>query len=303
MNKTVLVTGASGFIGRHTIPRLVARGFVVHGLTKSNNQLINFPDCHWHQVDLLDTIAAAEIIKTVQPSHLLHLAWYAVPGKYWSSVENLRWVKASLELVRHFHEAGGERVVVAGSCAEYDWQYGYCSEILTPRQPNTLYGTCKNSLQEILQAYGKVSDMSVAWGRIFMLYGSHEPSTRLVASIILSLLSGETAHCSHGKQIRDFMYVEDVARAFVKLLDSDVIGAVNIATGVPIKIKDIAEQIAETIGKPELLKLGTILPPPNDVTLLVGNADRLHHELNWQPQWSIERGLQQTIEWWQQQQS
>jgi nucleoside-diphosphate-sugar epimerase len=303
MNKTVLVTGASGFIGRHTISRLVNRGFVVHGLTKSNNQLIDLPDCHWHQVNLLNEIATAEIIKTVQPSHLLHLAWYALPGKYWSSVENLRWVQASLELVQNFHEAGGERVVVAGSCAEYDWQYGYCSEILTPRQPNTLYGTCKNSLQEILQAYGKISNMSMAWGRIFMLYGSHEPSTRLVASIIRSLLNGEVANCSHGRQIRDFMYVEDAARAFVKLLDSEVVGAVNIATGVPITIKDIAEQIAETIGRPELLKLGAILPPHNDVTLLVGNADRLHNELNWQPQWSIEQGLQQTIQWWQQQQS
>jgi nucleoside-diphosphate-sugar epimerase len=301
MNKKVLVTGASGFIGRHTISRLVARGFVVHALTASNNQLIDLTDCHWHQVDLLDSITTAEIIKTVQPSHLLHLAWYAVPGKYWSSVENLRWVQASLELVRHFREAGGERVVVAGSCAEYDWQHGYCSELLTPRQPNSLYGVCKNSLQEILQSYGKVSGLSNAWGRIFLLYGSHEFPGRLVASIIRSVLQGQAANCSHGRQIRDFMYVEDVAAAFVTLLDSEVSGTINISTGVPIAIKDIATQIASIIGRPELLKLGAIAAAANDVPLLVGNADRLNNELNWQPQWSIAHGLEQTIDWWRQQ--
>jgi nucleoside-diphosphate-sugar epimerase len=300
MSKIVLVTGASGFIGRHTISRLIARGFVVHALAHASNKPTDLPDCHWHQVDLLDPIATAAIIQTIRPSHLLHLAWYAVPGKYWSSIENLRWVQASLELVRNFHEAGGQRVVVAGSCAEYDWQHGYCSESLTPRQPNSLYGVCKNSLQEILQSYSSVSGLSSAWGRIFLLYGSHEFPGRLVASIIRSLLQGQEAKCSHGRQIRDFMYVEDVADAFVALLDSEVAGAVNISSGVPIAIKDVATQIAKIIGQPELLKLGAIAAAANDVPLLVGNADRLNHELNWQPQWSLDQGLRHTIQWWQQ---
>jgi nucleoside-diphosphate-sugar epimerase len=301
MNKTVLVTGAGGFIGRHTISRLIDRGFVVHGLTRSSNQLIKLPNCYWHQVDLLNANNTTAIIKTIKPSHLLHLAWYTLQGKYWSSVENLRWVQASLELVRNFHEAGGQRLVMAGSCAEYNWQHGYCSEMITPRQPNSLYGICKNSLQEMLQSYGTVSGLSIAWGRIFLLYGSHEFPGRLVPSIIKSLLQGQEANCSHGRQIRDFMYVEDVAAAFVALLDSKVSGAVNISTGVPITIKDIATQIAAIIGKSELLKLGAIAAAANDVPLLVGNADRLNDELNWQPQWSIEQGLEQTIEWWRQQ--
>jgi nucleoside-diphosphate-sugar epimerase len=299
LKKTVIVTGATGFIGRHTISRLVARGYTVHALT--SRSINHTQDCHWHQVDLLDPLATAEIINSLQASHLLHLAWYAVPGKYWSSIENLRWVQASLELVRHFHEAGGERVVVAGSCAEYDWQHGYCSESLTPRQPNSLYGVCKNSLQEILQSYSTVSGLSSTWGRIFMLYGSHEFSGRLVASIIRSLLQGQEANCSHGRQIRDFMYVEDVADAFIALLDSKVAGTINISTGVPITIKEVATQIATIMGRPELLKLGAVAATANDVPLLVGNADRLHNELNWQPQWSIEQGLEQTIQWWRQQ--
>jgi nucleoside-diphosphate-sugar epimerase len=301
MSKIVLVTGASGFIGRHTISRLIARGFVVHALARSNNPPSDLLGCHWHQIDLLNPVATAAIIKEIRPSHLLHLAWYAVPGKYWSSIENLRWVQASLELVRYFHEAGGDRVVVAGSCAEYDWQHGYCSESLTPRQPSSLYGVCKNSLQEILQSYSTVSGLSTAWGRIFLLYGSHEFPGRLVASIIRSLLQGQEANCSHGRQIRDLMYVEDVADAFVALLDSEVAGAVNICTGVPIAIKEVATQIANIIGKPELLKLGAIAAATNDVPLLVGNAERLNQELGWQPQWSLEQGLRHTIQWWQQQ--
>lgn len=132
--KKVIVTGASGFIGRHALNTLIDRGFEVHAIS-SKSELKISDRCTWHLINLLDSSEIMSLVKAVKPSHLLHFAWYAVPGKYWTSELNFLWVQASLELLRQFRQQGGERVVMAGTCAEYDWNYGYCSELVTPRKP------------------------------------------------------------------------------------------------------------------------------------------------------------------------
>ncbi len=74
-------------------------------------------------------IVESEIVppREVQPTHLLHFAWIATPGVYWDSAENFRWVSAGERLLRSFRAHGGRRVVMAGSCAEYDWaRVGVC---------------------------------------------------------------------------------------------------------------------------------------------------------------------------------
>src|SRR5215207_601381 len=129
--KKVLVTGASGFIGRHCLPLLLERGFEVHALSQKplpgpGNDVI------WHSQNFLDDNKTQRLIENVQPSHCLHFAWYTEPGKYWSSPENLRWIASSALLLYSFNQNGGERFVGAGTCAEYDWRYGHCTEMLTP---------------------------------------------------------------------------------------------------------------------------------------------------------------------------
>lgn len=297
--KRVLLTGATGFIGRHCLPSLVARGYEVHAVS-SKAQRENAPDVHWHQADLLDSTQIAELVTRVQPSHLLHLAWFAVPGKYWTSPENLRWVQASLDLLQAFASCGGQRVVSAGTCAEYDWEYGYCSEEVTPLAPSTLYGVCKHSLQIMLDAFAKQTGLSAAWGRIFFLYGPHEYPNRLVASVIRSLLQGEPARCSHGNQIRDFLYVQDTAEAFVALLESETTGPVNIASGRPITLKEVVFQIAEKLDRQGLVHLNAVPAPAGEPRLLVADVNRLTSEVGWSPKYDLRAGLESTIEWWQQ---
>jgi len=207
-------------------------------------------------------------------------------------------VSASLALLQAFGEQGGERVVMAGTCAEYDWGQGLCLESVTPRKPSTVYGTCKNALQEILSIYSNQFGLSSAWGRIFFLYGPKEHPSRLVSSVIQSILRGETARCSSGEQVRDFMYVTDVASAFVALLNSDIQGPVNIASGEAITLKDVVERIATKLGRPELLKLGARSTNLQDPPLLLADISRLKDELGWQPSFDIDRGLDETIAWW-----
>jgi len=282
------------------LPTLLANGYEVHAVS-SKAAPEDRSGARWHEVDLLEPGRAAELVDKVRPTHLLHLAWYAVPRKYWTSPENLRWVQASLNLLQVFASRGGRRIVAAGSCAEYDWRYGYCSEQVTPLLPATLYGACKHSLQIMLESFARQTGLSAAWGRIFFLYGPGEYQTRLVASVIGSVLKSEPAPCSHGRQVRDFLYVQDVADAFVALLESDVSGPVNIASGRPVALKDIIYEIAEKAGRQDLIRLGALPAPENEPGLLVADTSRLSNEVGWSPGYNLNQGLEETISWWKKQ--
>ena len=141
----VLLTGASGFIGRQCLSQLSKAGVEVHAISRTSSDIL--PGVTWHNVNLLENGTTQNLIADLRPSHLLHLAWTAEPGHYWNTSDNYRWVRASLEMLDAFAENGGKRVVMAGTCAEYDWNYGWCSESVTPLTPSTIYGTCKHALQ------------------------------------------------------------------------------------------------------------------------------------------------------------
>ena len=298
MSKKVLLTGASGFIGHHCLEPLLARGYEVHAVSSKPHK----PDSRgvrWHQANLLEAGSAKALVGEVQPTHLLHLAWFVVPGKLITAPENFAWVRASMDLVQEFAAQGGKRLTVCGSSYEYDWSYGYCSEKQTPLVPNNVYGSCKQALCLMVQSFASQSALSAAWGRVFFLYGPNEHPQRLVSSVILSLLKGEPAKCSHGRQIRDYLHVQDVADGLVSLLDSGVTGTVNVSSGQAATLREIVLTIGRLMGKTELIQLGAIPARANDTPLVVGENLRLLNECGWKQQYELEAGLRQTIDWWQ----
>jgi nucleoside-diphosphate-sugar epimerase len=299
-DKKVLVTGGSGFIGCQSISLLLAQGFEVH-LADLRPPLSPVSGVIYHQVNLLESENLPGLLSSIKPEYLLHFAWYAAPTKYWTAAENLDWVQASLILLRSFAASGGRRVVMAGSCAEYDWNYGRLSEVGTPLRPAMFYGVCKSALQQVLNGYAKQTGLSAAWGRVFFLFGPHEYPERVVAYVIRSVLKGEVARCTPGSQIRDFLYVKDVAGAFVKLLESDVAGPVNIASGMPVALKEIIEMAASILKRPDLVELGALPLPENDPPCLVADVQRLRDEVGWRPVYSLQEGMVETTEWWKSQ--
>jgi nucleoside-diphosphate-sugar epimerase len=295
VTRRVLVTGARGFIGRNALGPLARQGYEVHAVT-SRALAGSSATATWHQADLTSSPGVSRLLEAVRPTHLLHFAWFAVPGQFWTSPENLQWVQASLDLVRAFEAVGGHRFVAAGSCAEYDVSDADCDERDTPLNAATLYGRCKHAFHLVLEKFAD-NRFSTAWGRIFHLYGPHEHPDRLVPSVIDALLDGRPALCTAGTQVRDFMHVADVAVAFVRLLDSDVRGPVNIASGAPVSVADVVTRIGRHMDREPLVRLGARALPAHDPPRLTARVTRLREEVGWSPEIDLDRGLRQTIDW------
>jgi nucleoside-diphosphate-sugar epimerase len=250
----------------------------------------------WHRLDLLDADTATAVVARIKPSHLLNLAWYNVHGAYWRSPMNAAWVRASLALMEAFAEAEGTRFVGIGSCAEYDWSYGFLSELATPTRARTPFGRFKAALGDASGALAEVLGLSHAWGRVFFLYGPHENPSRLVASVIAALSKGEPVDTTHGRQLRDFSHVADIGEACVALLDSQVGGPVNLASGQPTAVRDIIEAVADIIGGRELVRFGARPLPADEPPLLVGDTRRLHDEVGFRPRYELEAGIRDTVQ-------
>jgi nucleoside-diphosphate-sugar epimerase len=307
--KRVLVTGASGFIGRWSVPPLLERGYEVHALqsasVRERGACAQLTGAAIHRCDLLDPAAVERLIDAVRPTHLLHFAWIATPKLYWVSAENFSWVAASLHLLRAFHRSGGSRAVVAGTCAEYDWsRVDVCREessalLGSAGGAATPYAVCKLALQNMLASYGSHAGLSTAWGRIFSPFGPDEHPQRLVASVVQHLLLNQEAPCSHGRQVRNFLHVADIGHAFAALLDSAVQGPVNIGSPERISIAALVGRIAERIGRSDLIRLGVRPSPANEPAILVPDVRLLYDAVGWRPAFTLDEALADTISWWQ----
>jgi nucleoside-diphosphate-sugar epimerase len=207
-------------------------------------------------------------------------------------------VRASLSILADFAKYGGKRVTIAGTCAEYDWNYGFCSEGITPVKPRGVYGVCKNALMQIAGSFCRQNGISYAWGRLFFLFGPGEYSHRLVPSIILGLLRTKEIPCTDGLQVRDFLFSAEAASAIARLLLSGAEGPVNIASGNPVSVRELATRIGEKIGNKELIRFGRIPRDPNEPDFVVADTKKLHSEVGWTSKVGLDEALDRTIEWW-----
>jgi nucleoside-diphosphate-sugar epimerase len=291
----VLVTGASGYVGRQVVDGLLRRGHDVVAAS-SRARAGHAGGARAVAADLLAPGGPAALVAEARAERLVHLAWYAEHGRFWTAPENLDWVGATLALLRAFREAGGRRAVVAGTCAEYAWDgVGPCTEGATPLRPATLYGAAKHAAHVAAEAYAGQEELSLAWGRIFFSFGPREAPGRLIPSVAGALLRGEEALVTGGAQVRDFLAVEELGDAFAALLDSDVRGAINLASGRGVAVHDVVAMVARAAGGEELVRYGALPDRPGEPASIVADVTRLEREVGWRPRERLEAGIERTV--------
>lgn len=297
----ILLTGATGFVGSALARCLVERGHELHVLLRPESDVTrlgpSLDAMTVHSGDLGDDAAVRAAIAASRPEACVHAAWFVEPGAWATSRENLAMVERSQHLALSLVDAGCGRLIGLGTGVEYDCDQGWLSES-SRLGARSLYGACKLGLGQSLLQLGAATGMQVAWARLFYLYGPAENPRRLVASVARSLLRGEPANCSHGAQVRDFLDVDNVADGLAALTESTLVGAINVASGVPVTVRALAERLGDLAGRPDLLRFGAIASPADDPPFVVANVRRLREELAWTPRFDLDAGLARTLEWW-----
>ena len=299
----ILVTGAAGFIGAQVVRSLLSAGHEVGALVSPHSAAERLQEVSGRiallRGDLYDQDSVRAVIAAWPPEVCLHFAWYVEPGKYLSSLRNTDALAATLRLISLLGEAGCRRFVGAGTCFEYDVEQGWLHEA-GPTLPETLYAAAKLSACLTGAQAASAVGMQFAWARLFYMYGPREYPQRVVPALILSLLAGEAFPATLGKQVRDYLCLEDVASAFAVLAKVEAEGIFNLASGVPITIAHLLNTTAEIIGQADLLKLGAVPYRQWEPRFICGDNSRLCG-LGWEPQFTLEEGLRAAVEWWRQQ--
>jgi nucleoside-diphosphate-sugar epimerase len=281
----ILLTGSTGFIGAACRRAIDARRYQVLAPSSA-------------ECELFDEAVVRDYLLRHRPTHLLHTAWRAVHGDIMHSPQNLAWQEASLSLVKAFQEAGGVRAACIGSSAEYDWSGGgICRIGRTPLRPATVYGSAKHALHLAARELAASTGLSLVWPRVFDLYGPGDHPSRLGATVLRSVLSGAPVELTHGRQVRDYMYVTDVAEGITAALLSGYEGETDIASGVPHTVRELATEIARQAGREDLLLFGARTPSANDPPVVMGDGSHARAAIQWGPRFTLQQGVAGLVAW------
>jgi nucleoside-diphosphate-sugar epimerase len=296
--KKVLVTGANGFLGRALMKELLKeKDSILYAVVSGKREVFFEDTIKVLTLDLMDFHKTKEVMMEIKPHVCIHLAWDQTDGNFRNSDTNLSWLSASLNLLEAFQRAGGERFIFAGTSSEYDGCNGLMMEDEAVKSvPLSMYGQCKKAFTEIALNYAKLHGISVGIARYFTIYGENDPHFfGAIPSTIHNFLQNKEVICQSPLTIRDYIYVEDAARATVLLLKSDYTGAVNIASGIPHAMGDVFSMIARIMECSHLLTLAEDAPCGQ---ILVGDTTKLKKNLSFECNVSFEEGIKRTIAWW-----
>ena len=304
MNK-VLVTGGAGFIGSHTVDMLLGNETPVRVLDNfSSGHRSNLPGSHPLLEIVTGDITNQETVTESMEgvSHCLHLAaQVSVVASFEDPVHSaMQNIMGFVNVITAAQNQGIERLVYASSAAIY----GQPSEIPLPENAAKVqlspYGLEKQVDEEYADLFARVHGLSSLGQRYFNVYGPRQdprsPYAGVIALFVDRTIEGQDITVyGDGHQTRDFIYVEDVARANLAALEGDVSGACNVGTGLQSTLLDLIDVLARITGATP----GIIHEPPRegDIRHSLANVERMNQELGVRAQTSMEDGLRALIEY------
>ncbi len=311
--KKVLVTGASGFIGR-AVTELAASqsAWQVHAVISGRKPAAFVtPGIQIEIADLTNPDAREALLQRVQPDIVLHLAWGLDDGSFLNSPANLDWFDASRHLLAFFlaqdGRAGERQFVFAGSSAEYGYRQALCGED-GPARPEDLYGACKLGFGGIARQLCKVAGVAYQELRYFSVYGAGESHVlHVIPKTIKALLAGQAVVCRSPDSCWDYIYIDDAAAATIAAMQTPGVDTVNIASGTPGTMREVFCMIADEIE--ELHKNneystnksgGGVSYGCEAPRVLQADTSVLHQTIGCHCTVSLAQGIRKTVRWWAQ---
>jgi dTDP-6-deoxy-L-talose 4-dehydrogenase (NAD+) len=278
MRKRILITGASGFVGRQVLRALENEyiDIILIIREKNKNKFIN-------QKNICKIIITSDLFSETEKwwvntlnniDTVIHLAWYVEPKEYLKSLKNIDCLQGTINIAKAAICAKVRRFIGIGTCFEYE----SCNENLTVKNnlyPTTPYAASKVAAYWALSQLLPLYSVEFVWCRLFHLYGDGEHPDRLIPYIKNKIRMGENIELTSGIQIRDYLDVKDAGNLIAKIAMSDYKGPINICSGVPVSIKSIAEKIADEFNSKNLLRFGVNIDNRTDPMYLVGDASSL----------------------------
>ncbi len=296
---TALVTGGTGFVGRHLVARLKALGVRVTLLQRSLQETEGTEVIH--VTDFSETALAAALDGR-RFDAVFHLAAYGVtPTDRDPALLEAVNVDAPQRLVRHAARAGVRAFVLLGSGSEYD--FGSVTVPLDengPLESSAPYGETKARGGVAALEAARAADLPFALVRMFNVYGSGENPHRLLPSLTRDLTRDKPVKLSPATQLRDFLFIDDAVEAIVSvahaLLHAGGRHVFNLASGKPVSVRVFCETVARQLDKPILLlEFGALAMRPGETPFFSGDPARLKRFTGWQPRQGLEDGIALTL--------
>ena len=303
MDKKVLITGASGFVGSCLVRRLLKENYKIHIITRGTTNLWRLhgilKDIEIHNIDLLDSEKVAKLSNTISIDQVYHLATYG-GYHYQNKIEDVinTNIIGTWNLFREFSKKDIEMFINTSSSSEYGEKFEPMRETMKVT-PNNMYGASKAAGTILCSTYASINNIPLVTLRLFSPYGYYDAKTRLIPTVITSCLLGKEIKLSQKNSKRDLIFIDDVVEAYLaasKLVNSH--GEIfNIGSGTQYTNEEIVSIITNLIGRDVKIHWENNLNRQYEPLMWVSDNKNAYEKLNWKPDVEIRIGLNNTINW------
>lgn len=305
LDKTILVTGGTGFIGSHIVNKLIDKGCFVNIISSNPINLWrinNLDRCNIVKTDITNLGRLERHIYDIRPEIIFHLDAYISTDRHISEIKpsydlnfmGTRNLLISLNMIDY------DLFINTGTCEEYGNSIPPFKETDKER-PVSPYSLSKVASTYLCDMVNRIYNKPIITVRPFLTYGPKQTTKEmLIPQLIDSNIKNEVIEITTGEQTRDLIYVEDVADAYIELAkNANKVrnkGIFNIGSGEEIKVKDIVKTIMNKFGNNKITKSKTYRK--GEAMRFYSSIDKIKDTINWSPKWNFEDGINSTINWW-----